>query len=132
MAQVVLSRDTGVGAISEVGTFHLGVRSMIMRAVADDLAGRILDRNRLFVGSLQTLVRPWRDRSLQERSVIDLSAADYRFRRILLSAEIKQRVQGHLRLYSANSSDFLNSVFNPRRRRANEVAISLPAGISFK
>src|SRR5262245_2186988 len=134
-AQAVVSGIPGAGAISQVGTFHLGGPFHDNPALSPATApGEILDGNRLFVASSSNFRAPLARTDQAPGAIlsIDLSGgpvavpADF-----ALGGGQASALSGRVRLFAANSPAFLNSVFNPGAVTANEVGVSLPLGISF-
>jgi hypothetical protein len=134
-AQIVATGIPGAGAICQIGTFHLGGPFHDNAAFSPFTApGQILDGKRLLVASSSNFGAPLgrADQAPGAILSIDLGGgavavpADFAAAGGQASA-----LGGQVRLYTANSRAFLNSVFSPLAATANEVAVSLPLGISL-
>jgi hemin uptake protein HemP len=134
-AQVVATGIPGAGAICQIGTFHLGGPFHDNAALSPFTApGQILDGKRLLVASSSNFGAPLARADQAPGAIlsIDLGGgavgvpADFAAAGGQASA-----LDGRVRLYTANSPAFLNSFFNPNAATANEVAVSLPLGISL-
>jgi hypothetical protein len=135
-AQVVATGIPGAGAICQIGTFHLGGPFHDNPALSPaTLPGQILDGRRLLVASSSNFGAP-RDRMMDQAPGAILSIDPYG-PEVVVPADFAigggqaSTPDGRVRLYTANSPAFLNSFFNPNAATANEVAVSLPLGISL-
>src|SRR5262245_9069182 len=134
-AEVVATGIPGAGAIAQVGTFHLGGPFHDNPALSPSTApGEILDGKRLLVASSSNFGAPIGRADEAPGSIlsIDLSGGAVAVPAGFASAGGQaSALGGRIRLYTANSPPFLNSIFNPGAATANEVAVSLPLGISL-
>lgn len=134
-AQVVATGIPGAGAICQIGTFHLGGPFHDNPALSPATnPGQILDGRRLLVASTSNFGAPLARADQAPGSVLSIDLAEGP---VAVPADFAaaggqaSAAGGHVRLYAANSPAFLNSVFNPTAATANEVAVSLPLGISL-
>ena len=134
-AQIVATGIPGAGAICQIGTFHLGGPFHDNAAFSPFTGpGEILDGRRLLVASSSNFGAPLgrTDQAPGAILSIDLGGVavdvppDFGAGGGQASA-----LGGRVRLYTANSPAFFNSVFSPNAATANEVAVSLPLGISL-
>jgi mono/diheme cytochrome c family protein len=133
--QVVATGIPGAGAIAQIGTFHLGGPFHDNPSLSPATApGEILDRPRLFVASTSNFGAPLAREDQAPGAIlsIDVSGESVAVPSAFASAGDQASARdGRVRLYTANSPAFLNSVFNPAAVTANELAVSLPLGISL-
>lgn len=134
-AQVVATGIPGAGAICQIGTFHLGGPFHDNAAFSPFTApGQILDGKRLLVASSSNFGAPLgrADQAPGAILSIDLGGGGVAVPADFAAAGGQASAWGgRVRLYTANSPAFLNSVFSPLAATANEVAVSLPLGISL-
>src|SRR5262245_60451628 len=134
-AQVVATGIPGAGAIAQIGTFHLGGPFHDNPTLSPATApGEILDGNRLFVASSSNFGAPLARTDQAPGAILSI---DVRGESVAVPSDFAgiggqaSALSGRVRLYTANSPPFLNSVFNPSAATANEAAVSLPLGISL-
>jgi hypothetical protein len=134
-AQIVATGIPGAGAICQIGTFHLGGPFHDNPTLSPATApGQILDGKRLLVASSSNFGAPLgrADQAPGAILSIDLGGgavavpADF-----AVAGGQASTLDGRVRLYTANSPAFFNSIFSPNAATANEVAVSLPLGISL-
>jgi len=134
-AQVVATGIPGVGAIAQIGTFHLGGPFHDNPSLSPATApGEILDGRRLLVASSSNFGAPLARTDQAPGAIlsIDLSGGTIDVPADFASAGGQAAaLHGRVRLYTANSPPFLNSFFNPGAGTADEPAVSLPLGISL-
>ncbi len=134
-AQVVATGIPGAGAIAQIGTFHLGGPFHDNPTLSPaTLPGEILDGQRLFVASSSNFGAPLARTDQAPGAILSI---DVRGESVAVPSDFANvggqasALGGRVRLYSANSPPFLNSVFNGSAATANELAVSLPLGISL-
>jgi di-heme oxidoreductase (putative peroxidase) len=134
-ARVVASGIPGAGAIQPVGSFHRGgpIRDS-PTWIPFTQPGAVLDPSRIVVASTSNFGAPLARPGEPEGSIlsIDVGGAPVEvppsFARLGGQAAA---LGGRVRIFTAQSPAFLNSVNNPRAATAALPATSLPRGISF-
>jgi len=134
-AQVVATGIPGAGAICQIGTFHVGGPFHDKPALSPATApGQILDGRRLLVASSSNFGAPLGRTDQAPGAILSIEPGGVA---IEVPADFAtdggqaSTLGGRVRLYTANSPAFFNSFFNPNALTANEVAVSLPLGISL-
>jgi hypothetical protein len=134
-AEVVATGIPGVGAICQVGTFHLGGPFRDNAAFSPFTgAGQILDGKRLLVASADNFGAPLGRADQAPGTVLSLEVGGGPVNVPATFASAggqASAAQGRVRVYAANNAAFSNSVFNPMAATATEVSASLPLGISL-
>jgi mono/diheme cytochrome c family protein len=142
-ATVVATGIPGAGAIAQVGVFHKG-GPFAAGFAPFTLAGRILDRNRLFVASTSNFGAPLARPDDAPGSILSLDVSgDAVAVPAAFAASIDPNVVvtpttpaaaaagGRVVLYTAQSAAFLNGRNNPGALTRELPSVSLPLGISL-
>jgi hypothetical protein len=133
--RIVANGIAGAGAISAVGVFHSGGPIHDIAAFQRVTEpGAILDPERIFVASTSNFGAPQAS-TLPTGSVLSIDPRTIRPFTVPLDFAAgggqSGAVNGHVRLFSANSPPFANRVHNPSAITAGFPPLSNPTGISL-
>lgn len=133
-AQVVVNGIPGAGAIAQVQYWHRGSPFHDNATMAAfTTPGHILNNARLFVASTSNFGAPLARTNEAPGSVLSIDTAVGGATippSFAAAGDQASAFGGTVRVYSANSPAYLNSVHEPQAATANLVAVSLTTGIS--
>jgi mono/diheme cytochrome c family protein len=134
-ARVVAVGIAGAGAVAPVGTFHPGGPIHDKpEFVAFTQPGRILDAKRVLVASSSNFGAPRAHRDVAEGSILSIDPDGVT---VVVPAGFARAggqasaLDGRVRLFTAQSPPFLNSVTSPNAASASQPSVSNPLGISI-
>jgi hypothetical protein len=137
-ARVVAINIPGASAISQVGTF-LNDPTACARPIPTNFpsfiqSGAVLDPNRILVGSRSNFGAPLAPGVGQEGSFLSIDPSGPDILSVppdfAVSDGQASTLGGAVQMFSANSSNFLNSVNNNTANTANYTGVSNPLGLS--
>jgi hypothetical protein len=134
-ARVVASGIPGAGAIQRVGVFHPGSPMVSDPSMIPfTRPGEVLDQSRVFVASTSNFGAPLARPGEAEGSILSIDVGGEPIAvppRFAEAGGQASALGGRVRIFTAQSPDFLNSFNNPQAATAELPATSLPRGISF-
>jgi hypothetical protein len=144
-ARVVAMNIPGASAIAQVGTFLSGPPTPFGQCFLPHpipgfsngdfiKTGAVLDPNRILVGSSSNFGAPLASGVGEEGSFLSIDPSGPDILSVppnfALSGDQASALEGAVQMFSANSSNFLNSVNNPGANTANYTGVSNPLGLS--
>jgi hypothetical protein len=135
-ARLLAAGIPGASAISPVGTFLPGGPIHDTPALAAfTQAGRVLDPTRILVGSRSNFGAPKANADQRAGSLLSIDVSGAHVLRVpgefASAGDQASALGGAVQMYSAQSANWLNGVYNPTAVTANQAGVSNPLALSI-